>query len=100
MSLVKIYSQLSFCSQVALSKLAPAILDYKPSLITKVTRDCSLEALKAFCESAGILDPAAYPLHIPVLVPLGTWLQKALAAREAAMTYFREAKGKPIELID
>jgi hypothetical protein len=82
-----------------LPQLAERITDFKPSLIRRVTKDTSLETLKAFSEATGILDAANYPAHLPELVPLSTWLGKALAAREAAINYFKEAKNKTLETV-
>ena len=58
-----------------------------------------MESIKAFCEANALLDPAGYPTTLPALSALCVWLQKAIAAREAAITYFKEAKEKVIETI-
>jgi hypothetical protein len=56
-----------------------------------------LTSVKAFCESSGLLDAAAYPPTMGVCANgLLPWLQKALAAREAAAAYSAET-GAPIE---
>jgi hypothetical protein len=53
--------------------------------------------VKELCEKSNLLDPAGYPPHLPVLGIVAQWLQKAIAAREAAMAYFSEAKGEKLE---
>lgn len=72
---------------------------FKPSLIKTVSRDASVEGIKAFCEANALFDVAAYPPSLPSLAPLCMWFQKAIAAREAAITYFKEAKEKIIETV-
>ena len=53
----------------------------------------TLAAVKAFAESAGILDAGVYPANLAICpVALLPWLQKAIAAREAAIAYHAESK--------
>ena len=51
----------------------------------------TLASIKAFAESSGILDPSVYPANMALCsVAVLPWLQKALAAREAAIAYHAE----------
>jgi hypothetical protein len=43
--------------------------------------------------------PSIYPPNLPTLPFLAQWLQKALAAREAAINYSKEVKNEIIEVI-
>jgi hypothetical protein len=56
--------------QNLIPQLKEKIENFKPSLIRRVAKDATLEAIKAFCEANGVLDTAAYPPHLPELVPL------------------------------
>ena len=66
--------------------------------------DCSLEAIKA-ATSEGVLESTSYAEIMPseglcsLLRPLYTWLQKAITARETAMTYHQEAKEINLEVV-
>ena len=51
----------------------------------------TLASIKAFAESSGILDPSVYPANMALCsVAVLPWLQKAIAAREAAIAYHAE----------
>lgn len=53
----------------------------------------TLAAVKAFAEGAAILDAGAYPPSFALCsAGLLPWLQKALAAREAAIAFHAESK--------
>lgn len=58
-----------------------------------------MAAVKTFCEASNTFDSSALPPHLVTLAPLASWLQKAIAAREAALVYFREVKGMELELV-
>jgi len=57
--------------------------------------------IKSYVEANNLLDAAVYPVFLSVF-PLAflPWLQKALAAREAAFTYSNEVDKIPLERID
>ncbi|KAJ1430479.1 hypothetical protein B484DRAFT_448846 [Ochromonadaceae sp. CCMP2298] len=71
---------------------------YDPAAaLTSANSKNKVAAVKAFAEGAGLLDAAAYPPTMGVCANgLLPWLQKALAAREAAAAYSAET-GAPIE---
>lgn len=53
----------------------------------------TLAAVKAFAEGAAILDAGVYPPTFALCsVALLPWLQKAIAAREAAIAFSAESK--------
>jgi hypothetical protein len=92
-------SPFSYFLQSALNHLLDHISSYAPASVTKIDNkeSLSLAAVKELCEKSNLLDPAGYPPHLPVLGIVAQWLQKAIAAREAAMAYFSEAKGEKLE---
>jgi len=55
-------------------------------------------AVKAFCEANTVFDASIYPSNIPVFSVLVAWLQKAITAREAAITFFAEVKKTQLEI--
>ena len=75
--------------------LAERIGSYDPSAaqVSGADKANTLASVKAFAETAGILDAGTYPATIGVcpgvLMP---WLQKAMTAREAAVAYNAENK--------
>ena len=62
-----------------------------------VDKEAALANVKAFVEANNALDAGALPPHLLCLPALATWLQKALAAREAALAYYKEAKNVELE---
>lgn len=88
----------SFSPQHCLPHIHKAILAFKPSLIKKVTAEGTWESIKAKCEAKAVFEQSSYPPHLPVVLPLVFWLQKAIDAREKAVTYFKEAKEKILEI--
>lgn len=83
-----------------LSDFCSKLLEFKPSLIVKVPREATLESIKAFCEAKGVLSAELYPPSLPACSMICAWLTKALAAREAAVNYYKEAKNKLLELVE
>ena len=65
----------------------------------KATKETSVAAVKALCEANAVFDTSSFPPHLVTLAPLVSWLQKAIAAREAALVYFREVKGTELEVL-
>ena len=55
-----------------------------------------LAAIKEYVEANAVI-PGEYPASLPALAPIATWAGKALAAREAAMTYYAEEKATALE---
>jgi hypothetical protein len=76
-----------------LPTLADSIAAYEPENQRVGEKANTLPAVKAFAEGAGILDAGVYPGTFALCaVGLLPWLQKALAAREAAMALSAESK--------
>ena len=62
---------------------------------SELTKANTVAAVKALAEGSGILDAAAYPANMTVCsIALVPWLQKAIAAREAAVAFNAENKVK------
>lgn len=65
----------------------------------------SLEYIKEHCETNALFESTTYSSVIAsegicaLLKPLYVWLQKAITAREAAMTYYLEAKEINLEVM-
>lgn len=53
--------------------------------------------MKTIAETNNIFDVSVYPANLPVFAVLATWLQKAVAAREAAIAYHLEANRVSLE---
>lgn len=90
--------------KVLLEELKSQIEAYDCTKATEIlSSEYSLESIKSASES--LFDNASYSEVLPsegfcsLLRPLYTWLQKALAAREAAMTYFQETKEISLEVV-
>jgi len=82
---------------VVLPQLAGGMAGYKSSLAVKITKESSLLNIKGFCETANVFDVSQYPPHLPVLTFIANWLQKAIAARETALAYFKEVNQENLE---
>mmetsp|Transcript_31870 Transcript_31870/g.53765 ORF Transcript_31870/g.53765 Transcript_31870/m.53765 type:complete len:539 (+) Transcript_31870:117-1733(+) len=80
--------------QSCLAGLAGKIAAYDPAApleAATTTEAHKLASIKAFAEATGILDAGAYPPTMAICAnALLPWLQKALAAREAAIAYHTE----------
>jgi len=61
-----------------------------------IAKECSLAAVKAYAEANNLFDGSIYPANLPVFSLLMQWLQKAIAAREAAIAYHNELVPKII----
>lgn len=72
---------------------------YEPFATMTVASTSSMANLKAIIEAGNLLDGGTYPPNLPVLGALMIWLQKAMAAREAAMAYSLEAKQTNLEVL-
>jgi hypothetical protein len=84
------------CKTAVLPELAAKIGSYDSEGEVAVAADTSLAALKEFVEANGVV-PGEYPANLPALAPIATWVGKALAAREAAITYYTEEKQTALE---
>ena len=79
---------------------------YNPSTPITLAPDGtnSLATIKTLCDTYSLFSPDTYTNSIPngvyntVIQLLHIWLQKAIEAREAAVTYYREAKEVEIEV--
>jgi len=59
-----------------------------------VSKECTLASIKAFAETSNLFDSSIYPANLPIFPMLMQWLQKAIAAREAAIAYHTELSPK------
>jgi hypothetical protein len=75
------------------------VKEYDPASTQTINKDSSLASLKTICETSNLFDASIYPPHLPALPFLAQWLQKAIAAREAAINYSKEVKNEIIEVI-
>ena len=64
---------------------------------TSPDNDNSVAAVKAFSEANNLFDTSIYPANIPVFTVLAGWLQKAVAAREAAVAVALEIEKVNLE---
>ena len=79
---------------------------YNPNTPVTLTPDGSnsLATIKTLCDTYSTFSPDTYTSSIPngvyntVIQLLHIWLQKAIEAREAAVTYYREAKEVELEV--
>lgn len=84
------------CKTGVLPELAAKIGAYDPEAELALAPDAMLAAIKEYVEANAVI-PGEYPATLPALAPIATWAGKALAAREAAMTYYAEEKATALE---
>lgn len=86
--------------KIFLSSLATKIGSFDPSSVTNlVHKSNSVAAVKAYLEANGLIDGSVYPSFVPIFGSvLLVWLQKAIAAREAAMAYSAEVDKVSLEV--
>lgn len=84
------------CKAGVLPGLAAAIGAWDSEAEVAVAADTSLAAIKEYVEANAVV-PGEYPATLPALAPIATWLGKALAARETALTYYTEEKATALE---
>ena len=65
----------------------------------EVVKEATVAKVKEFCDGANLFDASAYPAHFQGVMVVSNWLQKNLAAREAAIAYFKEVKQEEIETV-
>lgn len=95
------------CGDISWNKIKTACIpfflykvkEYDPAGTINVKKDCSLASIKTICETSNLFDASIYPPNLPTLPFLAQWLQKAIAAREAAINYSKEIKNEVIEVI-
>jgi hypothetical protein len=88
-----------FIDQFFLPALSSKIGSFNPAAVIKPQSPAhSVAAIKAFIESNGLADASVYPSFLPVFPSvLLPWLQKAIAAREAAIAFHLEVKKTALE---
>lgn len=84
------------CKAGVLPGLAAAIGAWDSEAEVAVAADNSFAAIKEYIEANAVV-PGEYPAMLPALAPIATWLGKALAARETALTYYAEEKATALE---
>lgn len=91
--------------KVLIPDLKFAIESYDCSkLVCLSSPESSLEAIRGICESNSLFDSNTYTSVLPseglcsLLRPLYIWLQKAIAARDAAISFYQEAKEISLEV--
>lgn len=85
---------------MSLPELTLKMIAYKASSPrTQPENDNSIAAVKALCEANNLFDASIYPANIPVFSVLCGWLQKAVAAREAAVALAAEVDKVNLEAV-
>lgn len=65
-----------------------------------VTKETSLENVKNLIENLNLLDASLLPAQLPIFSIFLTFLQKAIAAKEAAQAYYRDVNdGAELEVL-
>lgn len=77
------------CSIVGVLPDAMSAYDVNAKAVP-ASKENSLAALKKFTEDNNVFDASAYPPHLSVCGPLSMWVQKAIAARAAAVAHHME----------
>lgn len=90
-------SLISLCPQKGLVSLTEKISSYDPNQ-RNVLKEGTYENVKNFIDGNAVYD-APLPSYLPVFSVLQCWLQRALTARENAITYFREATEEDMEVV-
>jgi hypothetical protein len=65
----------------------------------EVSKENAVANIRAFCDNANLFDAGTYPANMQGVVVASIWLQKNLAAREAAVAYYKEVKQQDIEVV-
>lgn len=83
-----------------LGSFTTKIAEYNPSAaLTGLVPEHTVAKIKEFCEANNLADASALPPTLPALGVLSSWLQKALAAREAACAYQLAANQVHLEIV-
>eukprot|EP01038_Epipyxis_sp_PR26KG_P005117 gene5117-7128_t len=83
----------------SIESLLSSISNYESAQpLTLLNKSNSVSSVKSFCEANNLFDSSTYPSNLPNLTVLLSWLQKAIAAREAAIAYFGEVEKVSLEL--
>ena len=75
---------------------------YDPN-VRNIKKEQAMGFVKSFMESTGLAEGGSslLPPYIPVLKILFIWLQKAIAAKEAVITYHRDiTEGGEHEIVE
>jgi hypothetical protein len=71
---------------------------YEPTAkVSLVSKENSSASIRAFCDANNVFDAAGYPASLASLPIISLWLQKNLAAREAAVAFFKESKNENLD---
>jgi hypothetical protein len=86
----------------ALDHLGLMIATFNPTEVIRLkNKSNTLAAVKAYCEANAVLDAGAYPVYMSVFsTVLLPWLQKAIAAREAAIACSTEISKTSLETFE
>ena len=84
--------------ETALASLCSDAFGYSVEDVKEINKESSVAKIREFCESANLFDASAYPANMQGVVVASIWLQKNLAAREAAIAYYKEVKQQDIEV--
>ncbi len=81
--------------------LATKVANYDPAAIVALaSKNNSVAAVKVYIEANGLGDAGVYPSFLPVFGSvLLVWLQKAIAARDAAIACSTEVDKVPLEVV-
>lgn len=82
-----------------LTSLCSEAFAYSVDEEKEVTKDNSVAKIREFCDAGNLFDPSTYPSNMQGVLAASIWLQKNLAAREAAVAYFKEVKQVNIEVM-
>lgn len=85
--------------ETALASLCSDAFSFSVEEQKEVARESSVAKIREFCDASNLFDPSAYPANMQGVVVASIWLQKNLAAREAAVAYFKEVKQEEIEIV-
>jgi hypothetical protein len=85
--------------QTALQSLSSDAFTYNAEEPRTVKSEASVAKIREMCDAANVFDPASFPAHFGGLVPVSIWLQKNLAARDAAIAFYKDVKNETIETV-
>lgn len=85
--------------ETSVASLCSDAFGFSVDEVKEVNTENSVAKIKEFCETANLFDPSSYPSNMQGVVVTSIWLQKNLAAREAAVAYFKEFKQQDLEVM-
>lgn len=74
-------------------------MDSYDPLVRNVTKESSIVNIRNLIENYNLNDSAIYPTYLPIFQVISVWLQKAVAAKENAIIYYREANDAELEVM-